>query len=269
MKYKVCLSIFAILLAVLGCRQKHTTVDIAGSTTVLPIVQAAAEAYMDENPEINISVRGGGSGIGIKSAVTQTVDIGNASRSISKKEIELAKSESDLAEVVIARDAIVIVTSKENKIRNLSSEQLKAIYTGKITNWKEVGGKDSKIVVVSRDISSGSYEVLKDVVLNNENILDEAMKLPSNNAVAQNISYTKDAIGFIGLGYVTDEHNIVKINNVQPSEKSVKNDSYLLSRNLYMYHYKNQKNTVKGFIDYLKSPAGQKIVEQQGFISIN
>lgn len=259
----------AIIVLLFGCTQKATTIDTAGSTTILPIVQAAAEIYMDKHPEINISVRGGGSSIGIKSAINQTIDIGNASRQINEKETDIVeKKETELIETAIAKDAISIVVHKNNILNNISLETLKAIYSGKIQNWQEIGGSDLDIVVISRDVSSGSFMVFNEVVLDSSRVKDNAMRLASNNAVATTVGYTPGAIGYIGLGYINEDLKTLSVNGIVPSKKTVLANEYKLTRKLFMYTSPTTGQPAQEFINFILSEDGQKIVEEQGYVRI-
>ncbi len=261
--------ILILSLSFSSCKQKSTSIDIAGSTTVLPIVQAAAEIFMDNHPEINVSVRGGGSGIGIKSAINKSVDIGNSSRDIKENEIDILQGNAkNLKKIAIAQDALTIIVHKSNKIKNLTIEQLNEIYTGKISNWKEFGGDDKKIIVISRDISSGSFEVFNEIILKEMKQTTDCMMLASNNAIGTTISYTPGAIGYIGKGYVKKEHNIVSVNKIFPSDENVLNKKYPLSRKLYMITTEKNKKSADLFIDFILSEKGQQIVEQQKYIRI-
>ncbi len=264
--------IFLILLigaVMFSCAFKKKTVKIAGSTTVLPIVQAAAEYYMNIYPDQNVSVRGGGSGIGIKAIINETIDIGNASRKINKRENELIQSKnSKILETAIAYDAISIVIHKENSIKELSIKELRHIFSGKITNWNELGGDDREIVVISRDVSSGSFEVFNHSVLHDDLLKENSMRLASNNAVATTVSYTKGAIGYIGIGYINENLNVVKIDGVMPSKESVTEQIYPLIRKLYVYTTAKRTEETVNFIDFLLSRLGQDIVEEQGYIRI-
>ncbi len=248
--------------------RKGNKIIISGSTTVLPIAQATAEVFMDNNPEINISVRGGGSSVGIAAIMAGTVDIGNASRHAKTKELATAREKGiNLYENIIANDGIAVIINPENSVNNLTMEQIKDVYTGKIQNWKEIGGPNRPIVVISRDVSSGTYEVFNKLVLKGARIKIDALMLASNNVVATIISNTPGAIGYIGLGYITDKVKALKINNVEPSKETVQNNTYQISRTLNMYTNGAPKGLVKQYIDFILSPEGQKIVEEQGFIS--
>ncbi len=256
-----------IVLPVLAKRGNKVT--IAGSTTVLPIAQATAEIFMNNNPEINISVRGGGSSVGIAAIMAGTVDIGNASRHIKAKELASAREQGiNPHENVVANDGIVIVIHKDNNVKDLTLEQVKDIYTGKISNWKEVGGPSMPIVVISRDVSSGTFEVFNKIVLNNAKCIGGALMLASNNAVVSTIATTPGTIGYAGLGYVNETVNAVKIDRIMPSKKTIRNGSYPIARTLHMYTNGAPKGLVKKYIDFILSAEGQKIVEEQGFISV-
>jgi len=261
---------FAILVTMMSCNQKKAnTINTAGSTTALPIVQAAAETYMNIYPSTNISVRGGGSGIGIKSIIMESIDIGNASRKVNEQENELIKKkQNELIETAIAIDAITIIVHKDNPISNISLKNLRFIYSGKITNWNELGGDDLEIVVISRDVSSGSFEVFNHAVLDNDLLKDNSMRLASNNAVATTVNYTSGAIGYVGLGYVNDDLKVLSIDGIIPSKDTVNNYEYPLTRKLYMYTTKTRSGATQDFIDFILSELGQTIVEQQGYIRI-
>jgi phosphate transport system substrate-binding protein len=169
---------------------------VNGSTTVLPIGQATAEAYMKKAPNVNISISGGGSGNGIKSLIDKTTQIAMSSREMKKEEIELAKSKSvNPVEHKVAIDALTPVVHPSNPVANLTIEQLSLIYQGKIRNWKEVGGKDLQIVVISRDTSSGTYESWQEKVLHKEKVTPRAQLQASSGAVVQAVSKNRVAVG--------------------------------------------------------------------------
>ncbi len=261
---------FVILILTMSCNPRKTnTINTAGSTTALPIVQVAAETYMNIYPGTNISVRGGGSGLGIKSIIMESIDIGNASRKANERENELIrKRQNELIETAIAIDAISVIVHKDNPINDISLKSLRLIFSGKITNWSELEGDDLEIVVISRDVSSGSFEVFNHAVLHNDLLKENSMRLASNNAVATTVNYTKGAIGYIGLGYVNDELKILSIDGILPSQTSTHNYEYPLTRKLYMYTTKTRSDATQDFIDFILSELGQTIVEQQGYIRI-
>jgi len=242
---------------------------IQGSTTVLPIAQYAAEVYMDNNPNADITVRGGGSGTGIASLIDRSTDIANSSRPMKTKEIKTAREKGiNPVGTVIALDGIAVIVHPGNKIANISRQNLKAIFTGKITRWEKVGGSGSVIVVVSRDAASGTFEVFNEKVLESAKLTDAALMLASNLEVCRTVEQTPGAIGYIGFGYVADKVKAIKVDSIMPNEATVKNNSYPLSRPLYVYTDGRPKGMAKDFIDFILSEPGQRIVKEEGFIPI-
>lgn len=270
-KTLITISLIIALTFIIGSSfAKGNQITCTGSTTVLPVAQATAEAFMDRHPEVNISVRGGGSGVGVAALQNKTADICNSSRPMKAKEISAAKSKGiNPTPYAIANDAISIVVHKSNKIKNLSVDQIKKVYTGKIKNWKDLGGENLPIVIISRDVASGTFEVFNEKALSGAKVDATAQLLASNNAVVSAVSSTPGAIGYAGLGYVTDNVNVVMVNNVMPSETSTKDGSYPLARKLYMYTNGKAKGDVARYISFIQSAEGQALVEQQGFISLN
>lgn len=249
---------------------KANQITMSGSTTVLPIAQAAAEAFMAKYPDVNISVRGGGSGVGIAALMSGSVDIANSSRQIKAKEATQAKSKGiNPIGYAVANDGIAIIVHKTNTAKNLTVKQLKDIYTGKIKNWNQVGGANMPIVVVSRDVASGTFEVFNEKALGGAKVIDSAQMLASNNAIATTVGDTPGAIGYVGLGYITDKNKVLTINNVLPNEQTVKAGTYQLSRKLYMFTNGKAKGNAANFLSWLQSAEGQKLVVEQGFISLN
>jgi phosphate transport system substrate-binding protein len=244
-------------------------VVIKGSTTVLPIAQVTLEAYMKANPGASISLSGGGSGEGIKALLDKSTDIANSSREIKKTEVELAKAKGVTpVETVVAIDAIVPIVNPRNPVKNLSVEQLSQIYQGKITNWKEVGGEDLEIVVISRDSSSGTFEAWGELVLKGAKVMPRAQLQASNGAIVQAVSKNKYALGYIGLGYVDDTVKDLTVNGVKASEKTALSKEYPVSRFLYMYTNGEPKGETAKYIKFVLSPAGQKLVQAEGFVSL-
>ncbi len=244
-------------------------ITITGSTTVLPIAQRAAEAYMDIHKDISISVRGGGSGVGIAALIDGRADIADASRPIKTKELKTAREKGiNPYANIVAKDGIAVVVHPDNPVNVLSLEELKKIYTGEITSWKEVGGLSKPIVVISRDFASGTFEVFKKLVLGGAKVKDRALMLASNKAVATTVTTTPDAIGYIGLGYLSDNVKALKINEVIPTNETVNDDSYKLARPLFMYTNGKPKGLIKSFIDFVLSLEGQKIIEEAGFVPV-
>ena len=242
---------------------------ISGSTTVLPIAQKAAEVYMQKNPSADISVRGGGSGVGIASIIEGTCDIADSSRPI--KDSELDKSVTlgkDIKAHVIAMDGIAIVVNQANTITALTKKQLKDIYTGKVSDWADVGGAPGKIVVISRDSSSGTFEAFGEMALNKEKVRADALMQASNQAVASTVSRTPEAIGYVGLGFMNEGVKALELNGVMPSKETVLTNKYVLGRPLFMYTNGAPQGLVKDFIDFVKGEEGQKLVDETGYVAI-
>ncbi|MBN1356197.1 phosphate ABC transporter substrate-binding protein [bacterium] len=245
------------------------TVVIKGSTTVLPIAQAAAEDFMKANPGVSISVSGGGSGNGMKALIDGSTDIADSSRFIKDKEVKMAVENNRFpVPHRVALDCVVPVVHPDNPLRNITIDQLKGIYSGKIRNWKEVGGKDKKIVVVSRDTSSGTYEVWESKVLGGEKVLPEAMLQASNGAVAQVVSKNPYAIGYLGIGYVNAELKALTVNGVVASPVTALTGSFPVSRELFMFTNGWPTGDTLSFLNYVVSPEGQKLVQREGFVPI-
>ncbi|MGC9337706.1 MAG: phosphate ABC transporter substrate-binding protein [Candidatus Cloacimonadia bacterium] len=248
---------------------KGEQLTLTGSTTVLPIAQKAAEDFMKMNPNANISVRGGGSGVGIAALIDGTTDIANASRPMKAKEIETAKEKGITPnEIVVSKDGIAVIVNPENPITGITLQQLKAIYTGKISDWRELGGEPGKIVVVSRDVASGTFEVFNEKVLEGEKVRNDALMLASNKAVATTVAQTPGAIGYVGMGYLSSDVKAPPVDGIYPTKANVVSGDYSLTRSLFMYTNGEPQGLAKEFIDFILSPAGQKIVEEQGFVSI-
>lgn len=244
-------------------------VTTTGSTTVFPVVQRCAEAFMDRNPAVNVTVRGGGSGVGISALISGTAQIGNSSREIKSKELAMARSKGvNPKAIIIARDGIVVVVNPANGVKNLTIDQLHGMFTGTITSWKEVGGKNESIVVISRDTSSGTYEVWAEKVLRGKKLKNGALMLAANKAVASTIAETPNAIGYIGIAFMSKEMKAITVNGLTATEASVRDGSYPIARPLYMYTSGNPQGDVKQFIDFVLSPDGQKLVKEVGYVSI-
>jgi len=242
---------------------------IKGSTTVLPIAQATLEAYMKANPGANISLSGGGSGEGIKALIDKSTDIANSSREIKPKETDLAKSKGvNPVEIPVAIDAIVPIVNPKNPVKNLSIDQLNRIYQGKIANWKEVGGEDLEIVVVSRDSSSGTFEAWGEMVMKGTKVSPRAQLQASNGAIVQAVSKNKYALGYIGLGYLDETVRGLTVNGVQASSKTALSKEYPVSRFLFMYTNGEPKGETAKFIKFVLSSEGQKLIAKEGFVPL-
>ncbi|MBU7022150.1 MAG: phosphate ABC transporter substrate-binding protein [Theionarchaea archaeon] len=252
-----------------GDRSEIQTLSVQGSTTVLPIVQKAAERYMDLHATVNIQISGGGSSVGVKSAGEGTVDIGMASRELKDAE----KNEyPDLKVITIARDGIALIVNLSNPISGVTVEEVKGIYDGTYTNWSELGGDDVDIVVVGRDSASGTREFFWEHVMKKEDFVAGMLEKNSNGAVKQTIIQTPGAVGYVGLGYIDSTIKVLTVKvgdeKVEPTIENVKNGSYPISRNLYLLVKGGPEGLAKDFIDFILSDEGQSIVQEEGFVPV-
>ncbi len=242
---------------------------IKGSTTVLPIAQSTLEAFMKANPGVNVSLSGGGSGEGVKALIDKTINIANSSREIKDKEVQLAKSKGvNPVATVVAIDAIVPIVNPRNKVKNLSIDQLSQIYQGKITNWKEVGGEDLQIVVISRDSSSGTFEAWAEMVLNKAKVTPRAQMQASSGAIVQAVSKNRYAIGYIGLGYINKSIKPLPVNGIEATIENAFSKAYPVARPLYMYTNGQPTGETAKYIHFVLSPAGQELVAKDGYVPV-
>ena len=247
---------------------------VKGSDTVLPLAQKIAEIYMKKNSGKSITIVGGGSGVGIAALADNSTDIAMSSRKIKMDErMKMQDSGRPFKEVIIANDALSVIVNPSNKVSQLTRQQLEGIYTGKIKNWKEVGGDDLQIVVYSRETSSGTYEFFKDHVMNRKNYASSVLNMPATGAIIQSVSQTKGAIGYVGLAYKNKEVKDIAVSYdgktfVNASVEAAMNKTYPIVRPLYFYYPTSKESSVKPFIDYVLSVEGQKIVDEIGYIPL-
>ena len=246
--------------------QNSNKVTISGSTSVGPVVEILGEDFSAKNEGISIEVQQIGSSAGIKNAIDGTSQIGMASRDLKDEE-----KASGLKETQIAIDGIAVITNKNNEVKDLTLEQVKDIYTGKITNWKEVGGKDAPIVVVSREDGSGTRDGFQENVgFESEELTKDAQISDGSGNIKSTVEGNENAIGYISFGYVDDNINTLTIDGVELTAENVKNDTYAIARP-FLFVNKEDNISEEGtkFIEYILSDEGQQIVEEEGFISIN
>lgn len=265
------LAIAAVAVSMIsGYAAEKGKVVIKGSTTVLPITMKGIESFKSVKPEISISVEGSGSGNGIKALLDGNCDIANSSREMKKEELEKAKASGlKIKEIAVSYDMIVPVVNPSNKVKNLTVEQLKGIFDGTITNWKQVGGDDMNIITVSRDSSSGTYEYWNESVMKKTDTRKDSLMQASNGAVVNTVANNKKAIGYVGFGYLDSSVKGLDVNSIPATIKNGKSGKYPVSRKLYMYvNEKNYSGEAKAFVNYLLSKEGQKIVSEAGFIPL-
>ena len=258
------------------------SMQIKGSDTMVNLGQAWAEKYMKKNPTDFVAVTGGGSGTGLSSLISGTCDIAMSSRNIKDKEIAIAKQKGiDPNEIKVALDGLAVVVNPDNPIGKLTLSQLADIFTGRVTNWKEIGGKDERIVILSREVNSGTHVYFKEHVLrkNDPNSKEEfaprALMLSSSQAIADEVAGNPAAIGYYGMGYISKKQKPVAVAKDELSEyeaptiENVINGKYPISRPLFFYTNGVPKEMVKKFVDFSLSKEGQEIVLATDFVPIN
>jgi phosphate transport system substrate-binding protein len=251
---------------------KAATVSVAGSTTVMPLVEACAEEFNKIQNMVRVSVTGGGSGVGIKNAAEGLAEIAMASRQV--KPDEIATYGDSFEEFVIAYDAIAVVVSQpiyEAGVTDLSQEQVKAIYSGEVTNWANLGGPDERIYVVAREVGSGTRDTFNGMVMGSEEAetLGVTTYHGSNAEVKTAVTNSDKAIGYVGMNYVEGGAlRAIAYEGVTPSAETIKDGSYPLSRALNLYTFGDPSPAAEKFIDFILSDEGQNIAEDSGFVPI-
>jgi phosphate transport system substrate-binding protein len=250
----------------LGAVEKIT---VKGSDTMVILAQRWAERYMAKNQGVSIQVTGGGSGTGISALLNGTTDICDASRPMKSSELQKLKERFGTlgVEIPCAKDALSIYVSEGNKVDDLSVQQIHDIYTAKITNWKQVGGADAKIVLYSRENNSGTYVYFKDNVLNGDDYAPSCQNLPGTAAVVNAVSKDRNGIGYGGAAYGKGIREI-KVNGIRPGKATVANGTYPITRYLYMYTRSKPTGAMKQYIDWILSPDGQAVVTEVGYFPV-
>jgi phosphate transport system substrate-binding protein len=278
------MKLMAILLAVVSATilstaglqaAGKTTISLKGSDTMLPLGQRWAEAFMAQNPNVVIQVTGGGSGVGIAALINGSTDICQASRSIKSAEIDKLKERfnSPGVEIAVARDGLAVYMNEKNPVTELNMEQLRAIYIGEVTNWKDVGGPDAQIILYGRENSSGTYSFFKDNVLMGEDFAAQTQTLPGTAAIVNAIAKDKNGIGYGGAAYAKGVRDCKikkddKSAGYLPTEDNIKAGTYALSRHLFWYMTSKPTGDMKKLIDYALSEIGQKVVKEVGYFPV-
>ena len=264
--------IFAVA-AALACAHPSAGQRIKGSDTLLPLTQALSEMYMDSDPQASVTVTGGGSGVGISALLEGTTDIAMASRSIKFTEkMKMKHAGRELREAVVAWDALAVIVNPSNPVDQLTREQLEQIFRGRIRNWKEVGGPDLKIVVYSRETSSGTYEFFKESVLHDKNYAAGVLSMPATGAVIQSVRQTRGAIGYVGLAYLNRYVKPLAVSYdggehfVKPSVQTAIGGEYPVVRPLYYYYDQASAAAVTPFLEFVATPQAREKMLQTGFI---
>lgn len=256
-------------------KKEEIALTVKGSDTVLPLAQMEAEKMMKSNKDVSVTVVGGGTGVGLTALKEGTTDLAMASRDLKTEEmLDFKENKVDIVKTLIAYDALSVIVNPANKVSKLTREQLEQIFTGAITNWKEVGGEDLKIVAYSRESSSGTYEYFKEEVLQEKNYASSVLSMPATGAIVQSVGQTAGAIGYIGLAYETKSVKQLEVSYdggktfVQPSLETAMDKSYPISRPLFFFHRKENTEKVQQYIDFILSDEGQKIVEEVGYVPL-
>ncbi|MBN1980456.1 MAG: phosphate ABC transporter substrate-binding protein [Chitinivibrionales bacterium] len=277
MKRKLTLMILILIcsLSLLAYARSKQTITVKGSDTMVILAQRWAEIYMSSHPDVSIQVTGGGSGVGISALINGATDICNSSRSMKGSERDKLKQRYNSlgVEIPAAKDGITIYLHESNPVSQLSLEQLRAIYTGEITNWKDIGGEDAKIIMYGRENSSGTYTYFRDNVLNGKDFTASVQTLPGTAAVVNAVAKDKLGIGYGGAAYSKG----IKVVGIKadagspafaPTEETVKNGTYPISRNLFLYLRSKPSGAIKEYIDWILSAEGQSIVKQVGYFPL-
>lgn len=278
--YKLFIFLILVSIIMIGCQKSEMnySIQIKGSDTMVNLGQTWAEAFVNKNPDAMIAVTGGGSGTGIAALINGTADIAEASRKMKDKEMSKAKLNGyNPKEFIVALDALAIVVNPHNVVNKLTFDQLADIFTGRITNWKDVGGEDQSIVLLSREVNSGTHIYFKEHVLRrkgNAEFSPSALLMPSSQAIADEVAQNSNSIGYYGMGYITSRQKAIlvaeNINDsyVSPTIDNVKNGTYPISRPLMMYTTDEPGGLIKEFINFVLSEDGQKLVREIEFVPI-
>ncbi|MHB1001587.1 MAG: PstS family phosphate ABC transporter substrate-binding protein [Armatimonadota bacterium] len=259
-----------------GAQAASKSFTVKGSDTMVILGQEWAEAFMKKNPGVDISVQGGGSGTGIAALINGTTDICQASRAMKGKEISQCKDNNFIPKAtIVALDGISIAVHKSNPIDSITEDQLKAIYTGKVTNWKQINGKNETIVVLSRENTSGTYVYFQEYVLDNSRYASTVLPLPSTKAIQQELSGNPNAIGYGGVAYFQNKKNIkiIPVSKmkgspaIEPTDANIKSGKYPISRPLYVYTAGKPQGLAAKYVKFCLSPEGQVIVQKVGYVS--
>ncbi|NTV01459.1 MAG: phosphate ABC transporter substrate-binding protein [Chlorobiaceae bacterium] len=238
-----------------------------GSTTVGPLAKAFA-SHFTKTTGIEVTVSESGSGNGAKSLINKTCDIADMSRPMKENELEAAKGQGVTpVQNVVALDGLAMIVHPSNRVKGLTKEQIRGIYTGTVTNWKDVGGAPAPIVVIQRESNSGTQDSFKELALDGAKVSEKAETQASNGAIKTRVATTKNAIGFIGLGFVDRSVKALPIDGIKAEVKTVKNGTYPLHRKLFMYTNGQPKGDIKKFVDIPKTPAGKKMINEIGFVN--
>ena len=255
------LLVVGYLLALVACKPQANTLVIAGSRSVMPVVEVLADSFKQNNTQVQIDIQGVGSSAGVTAASEGAADIGMVSR-------RLKEDEPQLVETIIAYDGVAIIVHPNNPVDNLTMEQLRAIYAGKITNWADVGGNDAEIVLIDKEEGSGTRDVFMDLVMDETPIADSAIVMDGTGAARAAVAADPNAIGYISFAAVTPEVKALTIDGVPASPEAVLAGNYIIYRPFVLVTQAEPSALAQQFLDYVQSPAGQAIVAQNDLIPV-
>ena len=274
----------AVALAALGlCRSPDVAAEelkgslqIKGSDTMVNLCQAWAEAFMARHPQVTVAITGGGSGTGIAAFISGTADLASASRKMTQKEAQASAAQGrPVQEWAVALDGLAVVVHPSNSVKRLTMQQLADLFTGKIRTWRALGGSDQTVVLLSREVNSGTHVYFKEHVLGSGGeFAPEALLMPSSQAIADEVTSNPAVIGYYGMGYLNPKNAAVAIATsaadayVTPSEESVRSGAYPIARPLFFYTPGNLQGAAKAFVDFVLSPEGQEIVRKMDFVPV-
>ena len=250
-----------LMVLCVGCQKSKAGITVAGSTSVEPFAELLSEEYMAKHPESHVYVQGGGSSAGIEAVRSRAAHIGMSSRS-------LLPAEKDLLAVTIARDAIAVIVNPKNSVHDLSLDQIRNIFSGKIKNWKEIGGPLHPIVLVTREEGSGTRESFQKFVTGKEDISLEALVQDSNGAVRQVVANDPSSIGYISLGLVNEQVKALRISGVEPSISNIDNGKYKFVRPFLFLFNGEPEGEAKSFLEFVLSPTAQKLLFKEGLVPV-
>ncbi|KZX17563.1 phosphate ABC transporter substrate-binding protein [Methanobrevibacter filiformis] len=263
-KYVTVIIAIAAILIVIGMifvnSGSSATINVVGSTSVQPVAEKLSETYKASHPDVKINVQGGGSGVGIKSVAEGTSDIGTSSKSLK------ADEKKGLTEYTLGQDGIVVAINTKNAASDLTKDQLKDIFSGKITNWKEIGGSDASINLITREEGSGTLDAFEKLVMGDDKIKSSAIVQSSTEAVKQSVKQDPNAIGFVSFAAMSDDVKAIKVGGVSPSEETIADGTYELQRPFLFLVKGEAKGEVKAFIDWVMGTEGSKILADEKII---
>jgi phosphate transport system substrate-binding protein len=268
MNLKYVLGLIVILIIIItvysvGTGNNYERVEIAGSTSVQPVAEKLANQYMKEHPNVRVDVMGGGSGLGIRSVSQNIIDIGTSSKALKPNE------KVGLNDYTIGKEGIVLAVNSDNPVNSLTKQQLKDIFSGNITNWKEVGGNDAQINLVIREDGSGTRGAFESLIMNKTKVKSDAIVQTSTESVKLAVKQDPNAIGYVSLAHMSSDVKAIKVDGVYPSVETITDGSYALQTPFLFITNGEPKGKAKEFIDWILGPEGQEIVKQEKIVPVN